>query len=666
MSTNVTLGGKRLGSGGKMSVALNNFERSTHDLSHLWKSTLSPGTLVPFMSLVALPGDTFDIELFADIMTPPTKGPLFGDFKLQLDVFAVPVRLYQGKLHMNLLGVGMEMQNISLPQYFIDSNPPAMDKIDNYSINPSSIFSYLGVRGTGGKRTASRRFFNAVPFLAYWDIFKQYYANKQEDNAYVIHHFTGNQSWELHNEEYWPDKVTDPSNSIGIGITGVELNFSDNSELVLDYDVTGLGGFDIDRVTIEVSTVSSSAGFVKIPILGLFNKYNNITPSKTILTEISDLFRINGKVWAKNIEYSALPIQTPDSEPKLVSFPLENIDNMRKAILKTIDTDFIVNTELSYAPFDLPFQYFGTDRSITYSQEGLAVKTYQSDLFNNWLQTEWIDGTNGIANITAIDTSGGKFTIDELNLSRKVYDMLNRIAVSGGSYDDWLNSVYTHERRQGQEYPHYLGGMMQMLKFQEIVSTADSNSPLGSLAGRGRLSDNRKGGKIIAKIDEPSYLIGIVSLTPIITYSQGNQWDVNLKTMDDFHKPSLDQIGFQDLITDQLAFWDTITDDAANVDFYSAGKQPAWINYMTAVNVSKGNFAIENNQMWMTLNRRYEPSIDAPNNAYQIKDLTTYIDPVKFNYIFAEGRRDSMNFWTQIALNITARRKMSAKQIPNL
>ena len=75
MSTNVTLGGKRLGSGGKMSVALNNFERSTHDLSHLWKSTLSPGTLVPFMSLVALPGDTFDIELYADIMTPPTKGP---------------------------------------------------------------------------------------------------------------------------------------------------------------------------------------------------------------------------------------------------------------------------------------------------------------------------------------------------------------------------------------------------------------------------------------------------------------------------------------------------------------------------------------------------------------------------------------------------------------
>ena len=38
-----------------------------------------------------------------------------------------------------------------------------------------------------------------------------------------------------------------------------------------------------------------------------------------------------------------------------------------------------------------------------YSQAGLAVKTYLSDRFNNWLNTEWIDGTTGGINaITAI------------------------------------------------------------------------------------------------------------------------------------------------------------------------------------------------------------------------------------------------------------------------
>ena len=49
------------------------------------------------------------------------------------------------------------------------------------------------------------------------------------------------------------------------------------------------------------------------------------------------------------------------------------------------------------------------------AMNGLGLKTYQSDVFNNWLNTESIDGDNGISAVTAIDTSSGKFTIDTLN-----------------------------------------------------------------------------------------------------------------------------------------------------------------------------------------------------------------------------------------------------------
>ena len=134
--------------------------------------------------------------------------------------------------------------------------------------------------------------------------------------------------------------------------------------------------------------------------------------------------------------------------------------------------------------------------------------------------------------------------------------------------------------------------------------------------------------------------------------------------MDDLHKPSLDQIGFQDLITDQMAWFDTIISEGEPT-FKSAGKQPAWINYMTNVNVIKGNFAEPDNQMFMVLNRRYE-SEKSTGNLLKIKDLTTYIDPSKFNHIFADTRLDAQNFWCQISLDISARRKMSAKIIPNL
>ena len=127
--------------------------------------------------------------------------------------------------------------------------------------------------------------------------------------------------------------------------------------------------------------------------------------------------------------------------------------------------------------------------------------------------------------------------------------------------------------------------------FEEVVSNSSAtggdgeNQPLGQLAGRGRLTDKHKGGRMRIKVDEPSVILGLVSLTPMLDFSQGNDWTVNLKTYDDFHKPQLGGIGFQDLITDQMLYTDTVLDAATGeVTYSSIGKQPAWINYMTSYN----------------------------------------------------------------------------------
>ena len=55
-------------------------------------------------------------------VTSPTVGPLFGSYKVQLDIFEIPLRLYNAKLHMNKLGVGMDMSKILLPQVDIHVN----------------------------------------------------------------------------------------------------------------------------------------------------------------------------------------------------------------------------------------------------------------------------------------------------------------------------------------------------------------------------------------------------------------------------------------------------------------------------------------------------------------------------------------------------------------
>ena len=100
---------------------------------------------------------------------------------------------------------------------------------------------------------------------------------------------------------------------------------------------------------------------------------------------------------------------------------------------------------------------------------GMLLKTYDSDIFNNWVKTDWIEGAGGITEITSIDITAndGKLTMDALNLQQKVYNMLNRIAVSGGTYRDWLETVYTAGKYLDRpETPVFIGGMTQYIEFR--------------------------------------------------------------------------------------------------------------------------------------------------------------------------------------------------------
>ena len=155
-------------------------------------------------------------------------------------------------------------------------------------------------------------------------------------------------------------------------------------------------------------------------------------------------------------------------------------------------------------------------------------------------------------------------------------------------------------------------------------SASGVEEPLGSLAGRG-FNQNKKGGNIVIKCNEPCYIIGIASITPNIDYSQGNDWDMmQLKTMDDLHKPQLDGIGYQDLMQNQMHY-------RANLNA-AVGKQPAWLNYMTDVNKTYADFAAGETESYMVLNRIY--NVEEP-GAGEIINPSTYISPKDYTYIFA-------------------------------
>ena len=45
------LGGDRLGSGAKNNISLHNYNRSTHDLSRAWRSSMAPGMYVMLLTV---------------------------------------------------------------------------------------------------------------------------------------------------------------------------------------------------------------------------------------------------------------------------------------------------------------------------------------------------------------------------------------------------------------------------------------------------------------------------------------------------------------------------------------------------------------------------------------------------------------------------------------
>lgn len=665
-----------------MEVYLPNFGRSSHNVGKIIRTSQACGTIVPYWCQIGLDGTTFYIDITTKVKTLPTTGPVFGSFKHQIDVFVIPIRLYIAALHNNALGVGLNMSKVLLPRFLVYSANTSIYENDTNrgQVNPSSLLSYLGIKGFGHTEVNQYlRSFPAIFNLAYWDIFKNYYANKQEEYAYVI---TGiNHNWKsisVGNGISWSKTWTENrSAAYKIEPTAekpkyIKIEFEENispEEVNEIQFLTNIPG-STQKLN-ELTRLGDSFVFERTDpdAMGIKAPDNPRKATKVYVYKVKQTIQIayNMDVAGENL------ITMPDNQKiKLTRFKLKNIDDERTKILAAPSTSAytISNLTMPYgaatATLDLP----NHDRSKTYhssnawfSQAGLAVKTYLSDRFNNWLNTEWIDGTTGGINaITAVDVTDGKLTMDALILQKKIFNMLNRVAITDGTYQAWREATYGIRSATLPESPIFCGGMQSEIAFDEIVSnSATDEEPLGTLAGRGIATMYKSGRGLKIKCTEPSMIMALGSITPRIDYSQGNKWWTRLQNMDDFHKPTLDAIGFQELITDEMAAWNTKVTGQEEVVYSSLGKQPSWIEYTTDVNETYGEFAAGMPLAFMCLNRVYEESTNGT-----ISNPSTYIDPTIYNNIFAESRLSSQNFWVQVAFDVTARRVMSAKQIPNL
>lgn len=659
MSITRTLGKNTLGDNNKMKVAMRDYDMSTHDISTVCRTSLGVGMLVPFCKILCQKGDIIDLNLINKTLSQPTLGPLFGSFKLQHFMFFGGFRLYNSWLHNNRTGIGMKMSDIKLPMMLAKTYGTATDAKTN--ISSSALYKYLGwskSHRTGANATTGVKK-NGVPLLMYLDIFKNFFANTQEKKFYMLKGagevklvFT-----KTHNDE-----------NNGVYIIGKDqnsINVTKTTTITAGVILTDYTNF---WNSLKVKIIESDGG--------LYTKRMSELTSNPKIANIA-LNKISADPYATILQFFTTKETANYIKVEIGQYDLKLLDQIRDVILHKKG-----NETLTISRSNVGGTNNGSEELATFTDDlinsqanklgGMLLKTYDSDIFNNWIRTDWIDGAGGITEITSIDITAndGKLTMDALNLQQKVYNMLNRIAVAGGTYRDWLETVYTAGKYLDRpETPVFIGGMTQYIEFDEVISksateTEYGSQPLGDIAAIGRGGKPLNNGHIHYQCEEPGYIMGLMAITPMIDYSQGNDFDLNLQTIDDLHKPALDGIGYQDLIQEQMV-GETSTyqggGDINQMKHLAANKTVAWIDYMTNYNRTYGDFAAGEALDFMVLNRRYEVS-----DKDTIEDLTTYIDPQKYIEIFADTSIDSQNFWVQTVVQATRRGNYSAKQIPFL
>lgn len=656
-----TLGKNTLGDNNKMKIAMRDYDMSTHDISTIFRSSVGVGMLVPFCKILCQKGDIIDIDLINKTLSQPTLGPLFGSFKLQHFMFFGGFRLYNSWLHNNRTGIGMKMSNIKLPMMVAQTYGGTTEAKTN--IAASALYKYLGWSSSRRTGTSSTQgvYKNGVPLLLYLDIFKNFFANTQEEKFYMISSvgseptikasFGGTASVDYKLPKEGLNVALKSTDKVSIiipsNVKDYKKAWSSIIFAIKDNKMQSGTQVTADKLTTDATTKSIT-----------LDKFNTLYSNGGTLTGIL----------LKNTEAFG---------SFLKQYNLEILDQIRDVVLhkKGNDTLILHGTNLDASnngSEELKTMFNELVASQNNKLGGMLLKTYDSDIFNNWIQTDWIDGERGITEITSINITAndGKLSMDALNLQQKVYNMLNRIAVSGGTYRDWLETVYTAGKYLDRpETPVFIGGMTQYIEFDEVISksateTAYGSQPLGDIAAIGRGGKPLNNGHIHYQCEEPGYIMGLMAITPMIDYSQGNDFDLNLQTIDDLHKPALDGIGYQDLIQEQMAGETSVYENGAGLNYIkhlAANKTVAWIDYMTNYNRTYGDFAAGEALDFMVLNRRYEV-----NNLNQIDDLTTYIDPQKYIEIFADTDLTSQNFWVQTVVQATRRGNYSAKQIPFL
>lgn len=523
-------------------------KQSHHNRSHFFRTSMAPGCLVPIYVRNVVPGDEINLDFESLVETQALLSPLYGSYKIQIDTFFAGTSLYVPQLWRN---GSMKQADGTLHAPYPTVQPlfQAGGGGDPVPLDPSSLWAYLGFNPgyqplyDSASTISYQRKFNAIPFLMYLDIFRHYYANRQE------------------------------------------LSFP-----TLYYSKKSDGSFELQTQYIS-------------------------------LAHLDDLF-----------------LNLPASGGSIDSL----LSPRGMAILK----------------------YCGSPLS------GMLVKTYTPDRMNVILNSSFY---NKNISTVQVSTAGDSFQVDQLVTAKKLWNSRNKDAMSSGTFKDWVRLHYGVTPKIMDDMPTFCGSTSSDILFQDIratttASVGDATQFLGDKAssGSGFLRSRRH----VVKADRPGYVMVLASITPRVDYYQNLERYTMYTDIADEFRPEYNGIGLQDVLASDLnADFSTFgpsrpvagtADDPTKESF---GKQPAWIEYMTAVNKIRGTFC-STEKSWVLARDFLVNRFDSDLSPAENTNTSAYILPGQWNQPFALQADSDQNFLCQFKITDVVRSSVLKRLLP--
>ena len=149
--------------------------------------------------------------------------------------------------------------------------------------------------------------------------------------------------------------------------------------------------------------------------------------------------------------------------------------------IKSNQTDVIVPLGINYN-YDDPKPFGPYNTSSSEEVREVFRQRINTALGSNSLNTSVTDPTFKLSN-KAVD--GINFSMAQWRYLATMTVMKERLALTDGSYNQMIESMFGHNPKWHNHEPMFCGGSTQPIVFSEVVNTADNGvSPLGETAGR--------------------------------------------------------------------------------------------------------------------------------------------------------------------------------------